>query len=519
MVFSLFRRKSTTRGAHDAADDAGIAVEERSGPEGGADSGPSLSERELGRLTAEKIDQIESEMISDALAAGVDELEAQAMGIGPGPASRLRKPTAVELLGELARKEERRASGLPPETQPAPEVYSAVELPAAPRHGPASATADSRADEPDTRAAEADSLGQTTTLAGEDPLAIEIVDGAMPEALEESAILFSNGNFAGALEALQRAMAGQRLGGGYRILGWHMLFDLLRVTGDREAFESTAIAYANETESSPPTWNDDLRAPDKPRPRGGPSHLTIRGVVDARTGSVVDQLQRAAGHKRECRVDFGEAQGMEPDGARQVLRLIDVFGSGSWPVRIDGARRLFELARAEIETGRRDDDDAYWQLALVCLRLLGDEARFDDLSIDFCVTYEISPPSWSPLPDTITAGDDEEGDTEAPVSANVVTAAGPRNPNRLVLSGELVGRVDEVVAALNEVAESHEMVTVDCLPLRRVDFTAAGGLLNLLIQFQGKGRQLVFLQPNYMVYALMLVMGMQELSTIRRRRI
>ncbi|MEZ5653289.1 MAG: STAS domain-containing protein [Burkholderiaceae bacterium] len=522
MVFSLFRRKSANRRSADA--DLGDAS--TMGGDAAVDTlpsraEPSLSDRELGRLTAEKIDQIESEMISDALAAGVDELEALALGIR-APESRVRKPTAVEILGQISRKEERREAGLPePADEPPPPARRALDEPL---------PFESTKPEPSAVAAPAakpggidtDTIASTTTLMGEDPFAIDIVDGSqsMPVALEEAAILFSNGNFAGAHEALRRSMAEDGLTGFYRILSWHMVFDLLRVIGDREAFDSVAIAYANETESSPPAWSDDLKVPAKTRARtGSPSHLVLRGTIDDRSGSIVEQLVRAAGHKRDCSIDLGESTEVSADGARQMLRLIDVFTGLGWPLRVLGVQRLFDLARSKIETARADDDDIFWRLALLCLRLLGDETRFDDLSIDYCVTYEISPPSWEPLPAHI--GADKAGSAAAEAAADEPAAqiSPTAHPNRLKLSGELSGRIDDVVSAVNETTESHEIVTLDCLLLRRVDFAAAGSMLNLLIQLQGRDRKLVFLQPNYMVYALMLVMGMQELATIRRRRV
>ena len=59
---------------------------------------------------------------------------------------------------------------------------------------------------------------------------------------------------------LRRAM-NDRSPTSFRTLAWHMLFDLLRVKGDRETFDLAAITYVNETESSAPAWSDELKAP------------------------------------------------------------------------------------------------------------------------------------------------------------------------------------------------------------------------------------------------------------------
>ena len=47
-------------------------------------------------------------------------------------------------------------------------------------------------------------------------------------------------------------------------------------------------------------------------------------------------------------------------------------------------------------TGVRDADPAFWQLRLDALRMTNRPDQFDEAAIDYCVTYEVSPPSWEP---------------------------------------------------------------------------------------------------------------------------
>ena len=47
-------------------------------------------------------------------------------------------------------------------------------------------------------------------------------------------------------------------------------------------------------------------------------------------------------------------------------------------------------------TGVRDADPAFWQLRLDALRMANRPDQFDEAAIDYCVTYEVSPPSWEP---------------------------------------------------------------------------------------------------------------------------
>ena len=61
-----------------------------------------------------------------------------------------------------------------------------------------------------------------------------------------------------------------------------------------------------------------------------------------------------------------------------------------------GGERLFTVLQEAAPTGVRDADPAYWQLRLDALRMANRPDQFDEAAIDYCVTYEVSPPSWEP---------------------------------------------------------------------------------------------------------------------------
>ena len=56
---------------------------------------------------------------------------------------------------------------------------------------------------------------------------------------------------------------------------------------------------------------------------------------------------------------------------------------------------LFAVLQESAPTGVRDADPAYWLTRLEALRLANRADQFDEAAIDYCVTYEVSPPSWS----------------------------------------------------------------------------------------------------------------------------
>ncbi len=266
-----------------------------------------------------------------------------------------------------------------------------------------------------------------------------------------------------------------------------------------------------------------MRAPDRRKSdrRASPSNITALREIDGTFARFVDQLLRAAGNKRDCYLDLSGVRQMDEEAAHEVCRLINGFIEINQKLSLTGVEAFLDLVLTNIEVGRVDDSEAYWQLSLLLLRLLGEQTRFDDLSIDYCVTFEVSPPPWEPMPpifvmtDEISSSAPADGEDSAPVAPREAEIVN----NRLILRDDLAGKIQTEKNAMVKLAETNSTVRLDCRALRRMDFTAAGELLNELAAMMARGRKVQFIEPNFLVYALMLVMGIHEMSEIRRRKI
>jgi anti-anti-sigma regulatory factor len=156
-------------------------------------------------------------------------------------------------------------------------------------------------------------------------------------------------------------------------------------------------------------------------------------------------------------------------------------------------------------------------LLLEIYRILGRQAAFEETSIDYCVTFEVSPPSWEPASPKYLLED------QAPAAA--ATEAVPSldepalGPDHIALSGELVGKVEAELQRLTAFANDHAHIVIDCSRLDRVDFTAAGLLLNWSVGMRGARKQIEFVQVGYLVAALFVVMGLHEVVPIERRKV
>ena len=456
--------------------------------------GPATSvadQRELARRTAEKIDQIESEMISGA------------------------PPETATLSATLPMT----ATHVPPNGHAHPVNGHG----AAPRYAPAPSVAPGARDAGARPPEEAlPPLEFSTSVVLGDTFAglggIHVATSALAPELEEAAILYANAQSQAAGATLKSAIDRGQLGAHAR-QAWLMLFDVLQALGARTEFDTLALEYAARFEQSPPPWPDGAPEP-QPQATNGSAGTMVRfpARVDGTAKRQLEQARRAVLGQRPVTVDFAAIAELDPEGAALVCTLIEELARDGALLVVLGATRLFDVARATVEPGRRDASDSGWKLALAALRLLGEKDAFDDLSIEYCVTYEVSPPSWEPMPANVRTAAASEARTQ-PRVAHESRDVSSVNGGAFVLRGEIAGRMPEDLSALRGYAKGRGDVIVDCRGLRRLDFVAAGELLNEVVSLVSQSKTVLFAEPIPIVEALLVVMGIHEVVEIRRRKI
>ncbi len=479
MIFSIFGKREKARRRE--AD----TTTQRGNPSTATAATTAVNQREIARRTAEKIDLIESQMdlAIPARVSRPDERPARSDALAdslPSPApSRHPVPAGVDQDGLV----------MFPSAHAKPAANGKV----APGSGP----------DPSTSVI----LGDTHA-----EQAVEVLSSGLLPVFEEAAVLYSNGQSNEAAMILWQAIKENQLGQ-HTEQAWKMLFELYQAAGRRPEFESLAIDYASRFESSPPAWSEDLSPPPAPAEKKTLAASTIVFPIklDAQAVKQVEQMQRAAQRNRPAEVDFSKVMTVDAVGADLLLRVLVDFRKNARPITLSGVKELRAALTGSIEPGRRDPSDACWLLKLETLRFLGEQQRFEDLAIDYCVTYEVSPPSWEPMPETIrlekdaaeTAGE-QPGESHHPEDA-------------FALVGEIDGRPEVTFKALREYSQEHSEVVIDCRRLRRMDFVCAGEMLNEVAAMRGAGKFLVFKDLSYLVACLMMVMGIHDLAELNLR--
>ena len=90
---------------------------------------------------------------------------------------------------------------------------------------------------------------------------------------------------------------------------------------------------------------------------------------------------------------------------------------------------------------------------------------------------------------------------------------------RLVLKGEVLGDATEALAGFDSSGHAGEGVVVSCAGLIRVDFSAAGSILNWVAMRQAEGCHVQFRDVHRLVAAFFNVIGINEHARVVPRPI
>jgi ABC-type transporter Mla MlaB component len=171
------------------------------------------------------------------------------------------------------------------------------------------------------------------------------------------------------------------------------------------------------------------------------------------------------------------------------------------------------------------------------LRVTHRPDEFELVALDYCVTYEVSPPSWEsarceyrPLQadGSYIAGHTIIGEafhdslaSGLSVGFGDTAAAGPNsqmsNVSTVELAGRILGDSTDVLDMLESKVLGADIIVISCSRLIRIDFSAAGNLLNWVTARQSEGRQVQFVEVHRLVAAFFNVIGISEHARVLAR--
>lgn len=334
----------------------------------------------------------------------------------------------------------------------------------------------------------------TTVLLRDDDLPQQAVAAETAPVVEEIAILYANGQGAVAEQLLGASVAEA---GGDRTVWW-MLFDLYQVGGQRERFDNLSIDYASTFETSPPPWNAPAAlAASSPGWAGLTPTEAFAGTLDPHIAAQLERLQQAAAASPVLRLEFSRVTAVEPGGCALLRDTLRQLQARQRELILVGADALATLIRDGIAVGRRDDTEAPWLLLLELLQLLNREKEFEETGMDYCVTFEVSPPSFTAPHKVATA-------TAAPQKVSA-------SPDRFMLPPLLEGQLGPLLGQIQHYADQYETLVFDCSRLTRIDYACANQLHAGLAQLD---KRIELRDVNHLVTALLRLLGFADIARI-----
>ncbi len=346
--------------------------------------------------------------------------------------------------------------------------------------------------------------------------AIEINTSGAGSLIDETAILFSNGQTQEAESMLRAGLRSSDLGPATR-LAWQMLFELINQRGDKAAFEQLTMDYVLRFEHSPPGWVDYVELPAsrpvakaaaQPAPSGAPS-VRLPESIDAAIVGSLEPLRGLTAAHAAIQLDVSDARRADAAGADLLLRVLKAFKKSQRELTVVGAASLAEVLSRSIESGRRDASDALWMLLLELQRMLGRQEEFEETAIQYCITFEVSPPSWEAAPANLKV---------AAASASAGVAAAPAAASPFELRGVVDGEGEPHFGRIISASRNQPKVVIDCNQLRRLAFSAGSALIGTLRKIQQGGSQVELHNVNALIAALLNLLGVTSLVPVLPRR-
>ena len=373
-----------------------------------------------------------------------------------------------------------------------------------------------------------------TVPGGVAPVVVQLERFVHDPDLEEAAIRYANGDHEGAESGLMQVLEQHRQDDPEQQLElWMTLFDLYRATGQQDRFESLAIDFAAQYSRSAPLWfslPDQLgvqvsssdEAGDAPGRRefswNAPQRLAVSSVA-----ALQASVERAAS---PWTLAWSRIAGIDDAAVPLLADLFTRWADKQGQFVFSGVDRLETLLEIMTQSGDRTSGTEWWRLRMSALRLMGRPDEFELVALDYCVTFEVSPPSWV-APKCGYSDDNASANAQPQANERDMLASDfgeltlpppiDNGPSAL-LSGVIEGDAVPLLQPLQELVKPGVPLVIACDKLMRIDFAAAGSVLNWAADLQSQGHVVHFQNLHRLIAVFFNVIGINEHAWVIPRK-
>ncbi|WCT23806.1 STAS domain-containing protein [Acidovorax temperans] len=373
-----------------------------------------------------------------------------------------------------------------------------------------------------------------TVPGGVAPVVVQLERFVHDPDLEEAAIRYANGDHEGAESGLLQVLEQHRQDDPEQQLElWMTLFDLYRATGQQDRFESLAIDFAAQYSRSAPLWfslPDQLGlqvsssdpAGDAPGHRefswNAPQRLAVSSIA-----ALQASVERAAS---PWTLAWSRIAGIDDAAVPLLADLFTRWADKQGQFVFSGVDRLETLLEIMTQSGDRTSGTEWWRLRMSALRLMGRPDEFELVALDYCVTFEVSPPSWAApkcgySDDNASANAQPQANERDMLASDFGELTLPPpidNGPAALLSGVIEGDAVPLLQPLQELVKPGVPLVIACDKLMRIDFAAAGSVLNWAADLQSQGHVVHFQNLHRLIAVFFNVIGINEHAWVIPRK-
>jgi anti-anti-sigma regulatory factor len=219
-------------------------------------------------------------------------------------------------------------------------------------------------------------------------------------------------------------------------------------------------------------------------------------------------------------LDWSQLDHVEADAMPLLAGLFSSLCNEPVSLRFTGAEQLVGTLRSMTPSGDRSAETATWEVRLNVLRTMNMQDEFELAALDYCVTYEVSPPGWQDARchfEDVTAVINSQFGGEKGIVVTSPMGLDDGSAATVDLRGEILGDATQALAALDSSGGQGENIVISCAALVRVDFSAAGSILNWVATRQNSGFHVQFRDVHRLVAAFFNVIGINEHARVLPR--
>lgn len=294
---------------------------------------------------------------------------------------------------------------------------------------------------------------------------------------------------------------------------WLMLFDLHQIQNNDKAFNDLSLQFVEKFEQSAPIWRPTATtSPAAPkRTEIGLKNSVSMGNHLAK-GVETDRLCELVQGTGQVRISLGALSSIEQSGCKYLQECLKGCRKKNRVVQLDGVEILIELLKKQIaENGADPAESDAWHLLFELYQWLSLETAYEDLALEYAITYEISPPAWEAIKPDLAAAQEKASSIEAIKSPEFQDDA-------FFLRGIISESSQSQLSDLAAYAKDKKDVRINMSNVSRVDFVAVGNVIGTLIGLTQNGKTISILETNELILALFHMMNVEEFARLVRKK-